>query len=304
MTLEPRVAIVVRTKDRPRFLDRALRSITAQTFADWECVIVNDGGDPAAVDDVVAQVPEEHRVKVRSLHRQESHGRWASANAGVLTTTAPYLVLHDDDDSWHPEFLERAVRYLAAERNANRGGVVSKIEIVWERSDGDGAYVELGREIFQQQLTMPTLGDELLFNRFVPIGFVYRRTLHDELGLYDETLPVVGDWNFALDVLTRGPLEYLDDSTPYAYWHQRPGQSGTDGNSVISSDRQHRHVDAQIRDEALRSYIRENGPGLALYLTKYLDQRLAEMEDRLRGEIERYSFPERALRVLKRTFGR
>ncbi|WP_156760940.1 glycosyltransferase family 2 protein [Microbacterium karelineae] len=301
---QPRVAIVVRTKDRPRFLDRALRSITAQTETAWECVVVNDGGDPGAVDDMVARVPEQHREKVRVLHRRESHGRWASANAGVLTTTAPYLVLHDDDDSWHPEFLERAVRYLDSERNARRGGVVSRIEIVWERAGDDGDLTEIGREIFQQQLTAPTLGDTLLFNRFVPIGFVYRRELHDELGLYDESLPVVGDWNFALQVLTRGALEYLDDDTPYAYWHQRPGQSGADGNSVISSDRLHRRFDAQIRDEALREYVDEHGSGLALYLTKYIDQRLAEMETRIRDDIARYSLPERALRILKRKLGR
>lgn len=301
---EPRVAIVVRTKDRPRFLDRALRSIAAQTETAWECVVVNDGGDPAPVDEMVARVPESAREKVRVLHRRASHGRWASANAGILTTTAPYLVLHDDDDTWHPEFLERAADYLDAERNAERGGVVSRIEIVWERADNDGAYVELGREIFQQQLTAPTLGDTMLFNRFVPIGFVYRRSLHDELGLYDEKLPVVGDWNFTLKVLTRGALEYLDDEKPYAFWHQRPGQSGADGNSVISSDRLHRRYDAQIRDEALREYVGEHGSGLALYLTKYIDQRLAETEERLRAEMERYSLPERALRILRRKLGR
>ncbi|MGO3904499.1 MAG: glycosyltransferase family 2 protein [Microbacterium gubbeenense] len=298
---EPRVAIVVRTKDRPRFLDRALRSITAQTLSDWECVVVNDGGDPAAVDAMVARVPEKLREQVRVLHRQESHGRWASANAGVLTTTAPYLVLHDDDDSWHPSFLERAADYLDSEQNDKRGGVVSKIEIVWERVEG-GDYVELGREVFQQHLTAPTLGDTMLHNRFVPIGFVYRRTLHDELGLYDERLPVVGDWNFALKVLTKGALEYLDDDKPLAYWHQRPASAGSDGNSVISSNDEHAKIDAQLRDEALRAWVAKNGPGLPLYLTKFIDQRLVEMEDRIRTDIERYSLPERALRVLKSKF--
>jgi glycosyltransferase involved in cell wall biosynthesis len=300
---EPRVAVIVRTKDRPKFLDRALRSITSQTLAEWECIVVNDGGDPAGVDAMVARVPEAHREKVRVLHRETSHGRWASANAGVRLTRAPLIVLHDDDDSWHPGFLAAAADYLERPSNAERGGVVSKIEIVWEKVDGDD-YVELGREIFQQQLTAPTLGDTMLFNRFVPIGFVYRRCLHDELGLYEERLPVVGDWNFTLKVLARGPLEYLDEKKPYAYWHQRPGTEGSAGNSVIAADEEHRATDALLRDEALRAYVQQHGPGLPLYLTKFLDQRLAEMEDRLRGEIERYSLPERALRVLRSKFRR
>ena len=297
---DPRVAVVVRTKNRPRFLDRALRSIAGQTMADWECVVVNDGGDPAGVDEMIARVPEEHRDKVRVLHRQTSHGRWASANAGVSLTSAPYLVLHDDDDSWHPEFLERAAAYLDREGNLQRGGVVSRIEIVWERVDG-GDYVELGRELFQPDLTAPTLGDTMLFNRFVPIGFVYRRAMHDELGMYDERLPVVGDWDFTMKVLARGPLEYLDDG-PFAYWHQRPGHAGIDGNSVISAGAEHRKYDAELRDAALREYVREYGPGLPLYLTKFIDQRFVEVEQGLRREIERYSLPERTLRILKRTF--
>ena len=297
---DPRVAVVVRTKNRPRFLDRALRSIAGQTMTDWECVVVNDGGDPAGVDEMVARVPEEHRDKVRVLHRQTSHGRWASANAGVSLTSAPYLVLHDDDDSWHPEFLERAAAYLDREGNVQRGGVVSRIEIVWERVDG-GDYVELGRELFQPDLTAPTLGDTMLFNRFVPIGFVYRRAMHDELGMYDERLPVVGDWDFTMKVLARGPLEYLDDD-PFAYWHQRPGHAGIDGNSVISAGSEHRKYDAELRDAALREYVREYGPGLPLYLTKFIDQRLVEVEQGLRREIERYSLPERTLRILKRKF--
>lgn len=278
---EPRVAVVVRTKDRPDFLRRALASITGQTLADWECVIVNDGGDPAAVDALIAGLPAEHRTRVRAVHHDSSRGRWVSANAGVLATTAPLLVLHDDDDSWHPEFLERAADYLDA--RPERSGVVSRIEIVWERRAGAG-FEPVRREIFQEQLPVPTLADTLLFNRYVPIGFVYRRDLHAELGLYDERLPVVGDWNFNLKVLARGPLEYLADE-PYAYWHQREGDEGPSGNSVIASRGTHAEWDALLRDEALREYVAEHGTGLVLYLTKFIDRRFVEVEQGIRAEI-------------------
>ena len=48
------VAIITRTKDRPLLLRRAVESVLGQTHADWVHVIVNDGGDPAAVEQVVA----------------------------------------------------------------------------------------------------------------------------------------------------------------------------------------------------------------------------------------------------------
>ncbi|MGW9112806.1 glycosyltransferase family 2 protein [Microbacterium sp. NPDC055683] len=277
----PVVGIVVRTKDRPDFLRRALRSITGQTFAEWEAVVVNDGGAPGAVDELIAALPEEHRARVRAVHSETSRGRWVSANAGVLATTAPLLVLHDDDDTWHPEFLERAVTYL--DGHPDRGGVVSRIEIVWEEEQG-GRLVPVRREVFQEHLPVPTLADTLLFNRYVPIGFVYRRSLHEELGLYDESLPVVGDWNFNLRVLARGPLEYLGDA-PYAYWHQRTGADGAAGNSVISSRGDHEKYDALIRDQALREHVDEHGLGLVLYLTKFIDRRFVEVENGIRAEV-------------------
>ncbi|WP_261166032.1 glycosyltransferase family A protein [Microbacterium sp. Marseille-Q6965] len=300
----PQVAVVVRTKDRADFLARAMRSITAQTFGDWECVIVNDGGDPAPVDGLVASLSQEHRSRIHVVHSSTSRGRWVSANAGVLATSAPLLVLHDDDDSWHPEFLARAIAYLAA--NPDRGGVVSRIRILWEELRGE-EYVTVRDEVFQEHLTAPTLGDTMLFNRFVPIGFVYRRTLHEELGLYDERLPVVGDWNFNLKVLARGPLEYLADE-PYAYWHQRTGDVGAAGNSVIESRGEHAKYDALLRDEALRAYVQEYGPGLAMYLTKFIDQRLVDVENGIRAEVREglssLNVPQRAYRKLRRVLGR
>lgn len=266
------VDVVVRTKDRPVFLRRALASIAGQTFQDWRAVVVNDGGEPAAVEREVAAAGLQDQVTV--LHHEQSLGRWPSANAGVAASDARYLVLHDDDDSWHPEFLELAVAHL--ERDTEAVGVVSRIEIVWESFDGQ-AFTETGREMFQGHLTAPLLSDMLLFNRFVPIGFVYRRELHEMIGTYREDLAVVGDWEFNLRVLSRWPLAYVADE-PLAYWHQRPDAAGIDANSVISESGHHRHYDRWVRDARLREHVQREGDGDLLYLTKFVDQRFLDIE--------------------------
>ncbi|WP_193598471.1 glycosyltransferase family 2 protein [Microbacterium sp. YJN-G] len=294
----PRVSVIVRTKDRADFLTRALASITAQTLDNWEAIIINDGGDPIRVAAVVSALRDStDRARIRVIDHAESRGRWVAANAGVLAASGDYLVLHDDDDSWHPSFLSRAVEYL--DRNPERQGVVSRIEIIWEQ-EKDGRFIEDGREEFQAQLTAPLLGDALLFNRFVPIGFLYRRDLHAELGLYDERLPVVGDWDFNLKVLSRGGLEYLGDE-PLAYWHQRRLATGTSANSVSGARSDHARYDASIRDEALRRWVGDNGTGLVLYLTKFIDQRFVDVEDGLRAEIAASSLWRRLARRLRRT---
>lgn len=277
------VGIVVRTKDRAVFLRRALASITGQTHFDWECVIVNDGGDPAVVDSLVAGLSAADRAKIRTIHSEQSRGRWVSANAGVLATATPLVVLHDDDDTWEPAFLEQAVAYLDA--NPSQGGIVSRVEIIWERREGE-VITEIGREQFQPQLTDPLYANQLLFNRFVPIAFVYRRSLHEEFGLYDEALPVIGDWVFTSKVLAAQSLEFLD-GPPLANWHQRVGDNGADGNSVIAASGDHERYDRRIRDAALREYVRENGDGLVLYLTKYIDDRLTQSEQTIRDDMRR-----------------
>lgn len=263
------------------YLRRAVQSILAQTFTDWEAVIVNDGGDPASVDGLVEQHAGAAAERIRVIHHEPSRGRWPAANRGVAETTAPLVVLHDDDDSWHPEFLERAVEYLRAHPEAN--GVVSRIEIVWEERAGD-ELVEVERERFLPSSTDPLLTDVMLFNRFVPIAFVYRRRLHDHVGPYRDSLAVVGDWEFNVRALSAGPLEYLGDEA-YAYWHQRRNHDGPDGNSVISEAPEHAKYDARVREEAFRAYIEEAGPGLALYLTSFIDRRFVEVENGIRQEI-------------------
>ncbi|PKI92059.1 glycosyl transferase [Actinomycetales bacterium SN12] len=293
----PRVSIVVRTKDRPDFLSRALLSVTAQAYESWEAIVVNDGGDRAAVAAVIDAVGQpDHRERIRVIDHAESRGRWVSANAGVLASTGEFLVLHDDDDSWHPQFLARATEYL--DHHPERQGVVSRIEIIWERAE-HGRFVEESREEFQAQLSAPLLSDTLLFNRFVPIGFLYRRSLHAELGLYDDTLPVVGDWDFNLKVLARGPLEYLADE-PLAYWHQRRGATGNAANSVAGARSDHSAYDARIREEALRRWVAQNGAGLVLYLTKFIDQRFVDVENGIRAEVAASSLWRRISRRIRR----
>lgn len=271
----PRVGIVVRTKDRPAMLRRALSSIQAQTHGDWETVIVNDGGAPETVDAVLAQTGAAEDPRIRVIHHPESLGRWPSANAGVAATTAPYLVLHDDDDRWHPDFLAETTAHLDA--HPDDYGVITHAEVIHERSEGE-EFVEVWRYELEDHNPEVLLTDLLEFNRFVPIQFLYRRTLHDLLGEYDATKPAAADWMFNLRAVALRPVPYASPRV-LAYWHQRPGIDGTLGNSVFAAPAEHRFADRRHRDEELRAYIAGNGAGLPLFLTKALETRTQEIQD-------------------------
>ena len=72
-------------------------------------VVVNDGGEPAEVDRVVAEAA----VPVEVVHiAPGAGGRCIAANVGVRAAGTEFVVLHDDDDRWHPEFLARTVAWF------------------------------------------------------------------------------------------------------------------------------------------------------------------------------------------------
>ncbi|MFE4197244.1 glycosyltransferase family 2 protein [Paenarthrobacter sp. NPDC056912] len=273
MTSGARVTIVTRTKNRPVFLARALDDIFAQTFQDFELVIVNDGGDPADVERLTSQRPDADRARITTLHHLESVGMEAASNAGIKAGSGTFIVIHDDDDFWAPDFLERTVAYLDDPAHAEETGVMVRTEIVIEEVVEDRIQ-PIRREIFWADMRQITLADMLKINRAVPISFLYRRSLHDAVGYYNEDLPVVGDWEFHLRVLSHSRVGFLDGE-PLAFWSQRPESEGHDGNSIFAKAAEHARYDALVRDEHLRGGVAQTGLGSVLYLTRIL----AEQEE-------------------------
>jgi glycosyltransferase involved in cell wall biosynthesis len=104
----PEVSIVMPTFNRADTIGRAIDSVRAQTFADWELIIVDDGstdGTAAAVSGI------DPRIK---LQRQENQGCYVARNAGMHNSSGRYITFLDSDDEWLPHFLELTVGFLKA----------------------------------------------------------------------------------------------------------------------------------------------------------------------------------------------
>lgn len=273
------VNIVMRTRNRPRLLARALDDVLGQSSPQWVLTIVNDGGAPEPVDGLVAERSDAFANRVLVLHNPSSRGMEAASNQGILARESRYVAVHDDDDTWDPTFLETTVRWLDDVANGSAPAVAVRTEIVWEEVLG-ASVRELSREVFLPERTQITLTDLIRFNACVPISMLYRRANLIDAGLFDESLPVAGDWECNLRLASTGQLGFLPDKV-LAYWHQRPGAVGDLGNSVVALRDDHRAQDALVRDRALRRSVAEDGLGLPLYLTRFLDDRFDEMRERL-----------------------
>jgi glycosyltransferase involved in cell wall biosynthesis len=272
---DPTVAVIIRTRDRPVLLRRALEDVLAQTFGDFVAVVVNDAGDPGAVEAVVSKFAEAFGDRITIVHNEVSHGREAAVNVGFDAVGSTHVVVHDDDDTWAPTFLAETVQYL--DRSSD-GAVGVRTEVVYERIDGE-RIEEIGRELFASNRTSITLAQTLVHSYVVPNSLLVRRSVIDAVGPWDPALPVLADWDFLLRVLAAFDVGFIDGE-PLAFWHHRPESIGPDGNSVIVDADEHR----QLADDVRAS----GGLGTLLYLTGLAERHRAEAADQLHVAVSHF----------------
>jgi glycosyltransferase involved in cell wall biosynthesis len=104
----PLVSVIMPTFNRADTIRRAIRSVQAQTFTDWELIVVDDG----STDNTVAMIEGcDPRLK---LIRQENQGTAGARNAGLSASAGSYIAFLDSDDEWLPHHLELCVSFLEA----------------------------------------------------------------------------------------------------------------------------------------------------------------------------------------------
>ncbi|MDP3234846.1 MAG: glycosyltransferase family A protein [Myxococcales bacterium] len=245
----PTVAVVTRTRDRSLFLSRALESVRHQTFSDWHHVVVNDGGPPGAVDELVQRGDPAHVAKTQVVHLPMSVGRGRAANTGLRACGSRLVVFHDDDDAWRPTFLERAV---AEWRRTGRPGVVFASERVLERLEG-GRLVEVSREPWRPEVTSVSLAECARDNCFTNLAFLAERSAIEAVGGYDETLDVYEDWDLNLRFLSRYDIAFFPEML--VAYHARLEASGSargsfDGRAVDAANARAALVNRWLRNQA------------------------------------------------------
>ncbi|WP_164885907.1 glycosyltransferase family 2 protein [Paenirhodobacter populi] len=278
---QPTVAVITRTKNRPLLLRRAAESIARQTYENLLWVVVNDGGDEEAVTQVIEACSIDRR-RVRLVSHEKSLGMEAASNAGIRSIESDYIVIHDDDDSLHPDFLAKTVDYLESTAGQRYGGVVTGTEYVSEEIRGD-QIIEHGRMPYMDWVRNVQLSEMLVGNFFAPIAFVYRRAVYDAIGGYNEALPVLGDWYFNLEFLARADIKALPDKLAY-YHHRDRGVSSRQGiysNSVIGGQDKHEEFASVCRNMFIRQYGKDSplaAAAVAAYFAADIRGRLSALE--------------------------
>ncbi len=274
----PSVAVITRTMDRPMFLKRALESVATQTWRDYVHVVVNDGGDNDVIKGAIESTNCDH-AKVILVDAVKNRGMEAASNLAIRNSNSEYVVIHDDDDTWEPEFLAKSIGFMRSASGRNYGGVITKSTYCSEEVTPEGIVVH-AKSPYQGWVENVHLLEMAVSNFFPPIAFLYRRSLWDKLGGYNERYPVLGDWDFNLRFLLEADIGVVHE--PLANYHHRDrGDTTTFGNSVIAARSKHMEFASIVRNDFVRSLASQGHSAAATLVGMGLY--LEEQRNRLRG---------------------
>jgi glycosyltransferase involved in cell wall biosynthesis len=111
--MNPRVSIIMATYNRAKFIAETLRAIQNQTFLDWECLIIDDGGTDSTKEIIAPFIEKDNRFKFYLRPNNYLKGLPGCRNYGLDLAEGDFVIFFDDDDIPHPQNLEICVNELS-----------------------------------------------------------------------------------------------------------------------------------------------------------------------------------------------
>ena len=180
----PRVSILLTCYNHVKYIPVALESIRSQTFTDYEVIALDDG----STDGTREWLAQQTGIKV--VFNEENLGTYGTLNKGLDLATGEYIAVFNDDDVWMPTKLEKQVAILDA------NPIVGLVHTEGEFIDGEGKVFEgepLGFK-FPRFETGDILLDLVYENKIIASAALFRRSIVDEIGGFNEHYFGSGDW--------------------------------------------------------------------------------------------------------------
>jgi GalNAc5-diNAcBac-PP-undecaprenol beta-1,3-glucosyltransferase len=111
--ITPTVSIILATYNRAEYILESLYSIQQQTFTDWECLIIDDGGSDNTQEILAPILKQDTRFQYFMRTPKYQKGLPGSRNYGLDLAKGDYIIFFDDDDIAHPQNLELCVFELS-----------------------------------------------------------------------------------------------------------------------------------------------------------------------------------------------
>ncbi len=201
----PKVSVIIPTYNRMHLIARAIDSVLAQTFTDYEIIVIDDGSK-----DDTQQILQTYQTKIKYIF-QDNQGISEARNRGIQESKGEYIAFLDSDDWWAPEKLTEQVKILNTHKNI--GIVYSRMPIINEKGETigmkpNGASGKNFKELLEIWGDLPTS------------TVLTRRECFDKVGTFDKDLPPMEDIDMWLRISQFYDLYEIEGKTlAYYYRH-------------------------------------------------------------------------------------
>jgi glycosyltransferase involved in cell wall biosynthesis len=192
----PAVSVIIPTYNRADLVREALASVQAQTYRDFEIVVVDDGGTDGTFEALAAG------GQIRVLRHASRRGVSAARNTGLKAARGKWLAFLDSDDLWLPDKLARQIFLLEGQPEL----LICQTDETWVRRgirvNKPLSHRQVGGKIF-----LPSLGRCMIS----PSAVMLDRRLVADHGGFDETLPAAEDYDLWLRLTWRYEVGLVDE---------------------------------------------------------------------------------------------
>ena len=189
-------SVIIPTYNRANILSRAIDSVLAQTYRNFELIVVDDGST-----DETLRLLESYGNKITVL-AQQNKGVSSARNFGIICAAGEVITFLDSDDSWLPYKLQKQADYFKEypEIQLVHG------EEIWirngKRVNPKNKHKKSGGDIFENSLSLCLIS---------PSAVAVKKTLLDQIGGFDENFVVCEDYDLWLKITSQHKVGFIEE---------------------------------------------------------------------------------------------
>ncbi len=239
----PKVSVIIPTYNYGKYIEKAIDSVFAQTYRDFEIIVVDDG----STDNTREIIETRYKDKVRYFY-QKNKGAPAARNKGIKESRGEYLAFLDADDWFAPENLKYKVKVL--DNNTDIGWIYSD----WYYIDEKGEIIDKAsnRYSFHDRKLEGDISSELFSggNYITTDSVLLRKQCFEKVGGFDEILPAFQDYELWLRVSLCFEVNFINEVLVYYLVHP---------NSISSQKINHSKASIEIAKKHETVFIQKLG---------------------------------------------